>query len=392
LSLAEGAQPGTGGSSSSSLPALLKALVEGARAKASSLGRRQEEEGQSQPEAERKRQRKEKEEERRKAKEEEERAKEEEQRQKEKEKEEKEEQEREARRRQKELEDKEEEAVQRARHKARRPLNAFEERRVRRQVRSELTGGGLTSEASQQQRDWFRPLRPEVKSQLDDAIKFFSDTMRVPATLLGSAALGMLFLPPFKWGFLKEEQQAPRFVAVWRLYVLLTAFTFCAELTVVLGTSNAHAQLLELGRSGLPLEPTAMDLIMGHMEFEYLTCSLNFFGGVVTFMLATFCRVIAVFLFANSRRMPQEPQLCMAIGGMMLSSLLWWLHLANVRILEFQNIGNMMSRYMQLLVARMRLGEVGVVGSAALLLSLATFLAATRLVLAPLLWCPRGKQ
>ena len=36
-------------------------------------------------------------------------------------------------------------------------------------------------------------------------MRFFSDTMRVPAALIGSAALGMLFLPPTKFAWSKEE-------------------------------------------------------------------------------------------------------------------------------------------------------------------------------------------
>ena len=48
--------------------------------------------------------------------------------------------------------------------------------------------------------------------------------------------------------------------------MILAASTICLELTTVLETSNAHVQLLELGRHGrLALEPTAMDLIMANM-------------------------------------------------------------------------------------------------------------------------------
>lgn len=50
--------------------------------------------------------------------------------------------------------------------------------------------------------------------------------------------------------------------------MILAAATICLELTTVLETSNAHVQLLELGRHGLALEPTAMDLIMANLEFE----------------------------------------------------------------------------------------------------------------------------
>lgn len=58
----------------------------------------------------------------------------------------------------------ESEAVRRARRLARRPLNSFEERRVRRQARSEFAGGANLQLG--QQDDWPKPLKPEVKEQL----------------------------------------------------------------------------------------------------------------------------------------------------------------------------------------------------------------------------------
>eukprot|EP00440_Ansanella_granifera_P051001 gb/GFBE01055279.1/.p1 GENE.gb/GFBE01055279.1/~~gb/GFBE01055279.1/.p1 ORF type:complete len:423 (+),score=65.89 gb/GFBE01055279.1/:1-1269(+) len=277
------------------------------------------------------------------------------------------EEEQEAKRKQQALKDAEDEAVTRARLQARRPLNSFEERRVRRQVRSEFLGGAPSMDVDRQRADWSTPLRPEVKGQLDDAVKFFADTMRVPAILIGSAALGMLFVPPFKWACYKEStEQRPLLLLLWRLYVILATATLCTELTTVLGTSNAHVQLLELGRSGLALEPSAMDLIMAHIEFEYLTCSLSFLTGVICFMLAIFCRVCGFFNCSEGSRMPRQPELCVVVGGMILSSLLWWLHLTNVRMMEFSNFGAMSSRFFLLLWARLRNGEIGVIGLAAL--------------------------
>lgn len=287
-------------------------------------------------------------------------------RQKQLEEEERQRQKEEQQRKRQELEEQEQLALLKARRRAKRPLNMFEERMVRRQVRSEFQGG-LDMETLQP-KDWGRPLKSEVKAQVDDAVKFFSETMRVPATLIGSAALGTLFVPPFKWAFYKEEKQSPGLMALWRLYVVLTAATFCAELTCVLGTSNAHARILELGRRGLALEPTPMDLIMSNLEFEYLTCSLSFFGGLVGFMSAALCRVLAWFRYSSSLRMAQEQELCLVVGGMMLGSLLWWIYLVNVRMVEFGNLGTMIVRYFQLLLARMRLGEIGFVGYAALLI------------------------
>jgi len=353
----------------------------GKNSKLQAAKKAEEEEQQRQKELEQKQKELEEEEKRKKKAEQEE----EQKRQKELEEEEKQKQkeaQEESERKQKEREQKEEDALLKARRKAKRPLNVFEERRVRRQVRSHLTGGS-TADGHKAQ-DWRKPLKPEVKAQMDDAVKFFSETMRVPATLIGSAALGTLFVPHFKWAFYKEEKQSPALLTLWRLYVVLTATTFCAELTCVLGTANAHAQLLELGRNGLSLEPTPMDLIMSHVEFEYLTCGLSFFGGVVAFMSAAFCRVLAVFKYSNSLRMPQEPELCLVVGCMMLGSLFWWLYLVNARLVEFSNIGQMIFRYFQLLVARIRLGQVGFMGFAALCMTLTTVASAIRMVLRPL--------
>eukprot|EP00928_Gymnodinium_smaydae_P062572 TRINITY_DN46408_c0_g1_i1.p1 TRINITY_DN46408_c0_g1~~TRINITY_DN46408_c0_g1_i1.p1 ORF type:complete len:265 (-),score=64.31 TRINITY_DN46408_c0_g1_i1:499-1293(-) len=91
----------------------------------------------------------------------------------------------------KEVRAEEEEALRKRRLEAKRPLNRFEERRVRRRVRSANVGRVKLPELE----DFRSRLRPDVKGQLDDAVQFFSETTRVPATLIGSAALGMLFLP-----------------------------------------------------------------------------------------------------------------------------------------------------------------------------------------------------
>ncbi|CAE7668947.1 TBC1D13, partial [Symbiodinium pilosum] len=263
------------------------------------------------------------------------------------------EEEEERKRKQKELIEKEADAVKRARLAAHRPLNSFEERRVRRQVRSEVLGGGGLQVDDGHKDDWTQPLKPEIKAQLDDAVKFFSDTMRVPAALIGSAALGMLFLPPKKFGWCGDVEPQPEvFDFLYRAYVILTAATLCLELTAVLETSNAHVQLLELGRHGLALEPTAMDLIMANLEFEYLVCSLSFLGGVVCFMLATMCRVLVVFNYTR-RSLPREPELCFVVATMM---------------------------FLLLLVARFRSGEMGIMGYVALLVSFISLGAAGRLM------------
>lgn len=38
-------------------------------------------------------------------------------------------------------------------------------------------------------------------------MRFFSQTMFTPAALIGSAALGMLFLPPSKFSYSDQRQQ-----------------------------------------------------------------------------------------------------------------------------------------------------------------------------------------
>lgn len=67
----------------------------------------------------------------------------------------------------------------------------------------------------------------------------------------------------------RKKEQSPRDILPndAQVYVILASSTICLELTTVLETSNAHVQLLELGRHGrLALEPTAMDLIMANMD------------------------------------------------------------------------------------------------------------------------------
>eukprot|EP00930_Biecheleria_cincta_P105254 TRINITY_DN9787_c0_g1_i1.p1 TRINITY_DN9787_c0_g1~~TRINITY_DN9787_c0_g1_i1.p1 ORF type:complete len:417 (+),score=76.16 TRINITY_DN9787_c0_g1_i1:47-1252(+) len=269
---------------------------------------------------------------------------------------EKEEQEREARERLRVLE---EEALAKKRHELKRPLNRFEMRRERRRVRSAFSGGvelpGM--------QDFPEQLRPEVKAQLDDAVRFFSETMRVPAVLLASSALGSLFIPG--WAMDKEENPSRMFRTLRRFYFLLTVATFCLELTAVLVTSNAHAQLLELGRAGLTLEPTSLDLIMTYLEFDYLCCSMSFMGGVIAFMLATLCRMLAVFRYSRTLRVPQEQRLSAAMASMLVATLLWWVHLINVRLTEFDNLGEMALRLMRLLLARLLLSQLGPVGISA---------------------------
>lgn len=251
--------------------------------------------------------------------------------------------------------------MRKAAEQAKADLNPYEERRVRRRFRSEQTGGGATHDPQTQ--DHWRHTSADVRKQLDDAVRFFSDTMRVPATLIASAAISTLFLPP--WAFDGEREPSRMFLFLWRCFMLFTTSTFCFELTAVLVTSNVHAQLLELGRAGVSPEPTAIDFIMSHVEFEYLTCLLSFLGGLMAFMLATLCRITAVFRCSRTLEAPRELRLSLAVSGFIVASLLWWLHLTNVRLVEFRNVGQMLWRFLVLLWARLWLKKVGALGGAA---------------------------
>lgn len=159
-----------------------------------------------------------------------------------------------------------------------------------RQVRSEFSGGVHLG----QQDDWPKPLKPEVKEQLDsrwsswrffgvdevkfdvkfdcwchydvikclgfgwchfhmlsliwtrwvishifvpsqlvtcyatkdDAVRFFSQTMFTPAALIGSAALGLLFLPPAKFAFCDPQQQP------YRIFQFLYRATWISKFSV----------------------------------------------------------------------------------------------------------------------------------------------------------------
>eukprot|EP00931_Biecheleriopsis_adriatica_P102382 TRINITY_DN7735_c0_g4_i1.p1 TRINITY_DN7735_c0_g4~~TRINITY_DN7735_c0_g4_i1.p1 ORF type:complete len:381 (+),score=83.43 TRINITY_DN7735_c0_g4_i1:26-1144(+) len=275
----------------------------------------------------------------------------------------------------KQLKERTEEALRLKRQELARPLNRFEERRERRRVRSILASGAVELPGLE---DFPNRIKPEVKAQLDDAVKFFSETMRVPAVLIASAALGSLFLPG--WAMDAEENPSPQFNTCRRLYLMLTVLTFCLMLTAVVVTSNAHAQLLELGRAGLTLEPTAMDLIMSCLEFEYLSCSLSYIFGVMAFMLANLSRMLAVFRYATTLRAAREPNLFGSMSTAVLATLLWWVHLINVRLTEYSNIGEMVARFARLLFARMALGQLGVMGFAALVMTFSSGIMAIRAV------------
>ena len=101
--------------------------------------------------------------------------------------------------------------------------------------------------------------------------------------------------------------------------MLLAAATICLELTTVLETSNAHVQLLELGRQGLALEPTAMDARKKtRFALFFLVCfvwvglfglglfCLFVFFGLVVFCFHFFCCLVGVgvfFVFKSLKRL-----------------------------------------------------------------------------------------
>ncbi len=67
-----------------------------------------------------------------------------------------------------------------------------------------------------------------VRCSKDDAVRFFSQTMFTPAALIGSAALGLLFLPPAKFAFCDPHQQPYRiFQFLYRATWISTGGVLC---------------------------------------------------------------------------------------------------------------------------------------------------------------------
>lgn len=80
----------------------------------------------------------------------------------------------------------------------------------------------------------------------DDAVRFFSQTMFTPAALIGSAALGLLFLPPAKFAFCDPQQQPYRiFQFLYRATWISTGETSWAVIGMILQRHLYHSGPME---------------------------------------------------------------------------------------------------------------------------------------------------
>jgi len=216
-------------------------------------------------------------------------------------------------------------------------------------------------------RDLGADLPATVVRQLDQASLYFSHSVYLSAVLIAWQAGNMLH----RLTELGAAQRAPAaplaeerpsslrariYVALWRMHFLLTSYTVCAQLTAVLFCSNAHAQILDISRDELALEPTALDLIIRHVEFEYVTVRIAFFSGLVTFLLAIATRA-AASLSAGPRRSTvtgkRELLLCAALGAMIVSTLAWWAHVYSEEMMH-QGSLYLLRRFCCLLFVRLQ--------------------------------------
>jgi len=218
-----------------------------------------------------------------------------------------------------------------------------------------------------QLRDTSRPMPDPVRLQLDQATMYFSNSIRVPAALIASQAGNMLFRltePPHVSRSSAPEVGASGsskssliyiYILLWRLHVMLTAYTVCAELTAVLLCSTAHAQILDISRDEVALEPTALDLIIQHLEFEYVSVRICYFSGLVSFLLAIAARTSAT-LGAGPKGSTltgrRECKLCIALGFMLIATLSWWLHVYNEDVTNFTGAWHLFKRFMRLVFRR----------------------------------------
>jgi len=203
-----------------------------------------------------------------------------------------------------------------------------------------------------------------VSKQLDQAAAYFSNSMRVPAALIAGQAGNMLFRLTELGTAQRSPTSAPPgptsfrsrvYIALWRTHFLLISYTVCSQLTAVLLCSTAHAQILDIGRDELALEPTALDLIIRHVEFEYVTVRIAFFSGMVTFLLGIAARAVASLGAAPKRSTvtgKREFLLSAALGTMLAATLAWWMHIYNEDLTNFTGMWHLLRRFA--LLARTR--------------------------------------
>mmetsp|Transcript_13008 Transcript_13008/g.28706 ORF Transcript_13008/g.28706 Transcript_13008/m.28706 type:complete len:333 (-) Transcript_13008:82-1080(-) len=218
-------------------------------------------------------------------------------------------------------------------------------------------------------RDWHQPLPDPVSKQLDQAVAYFSNSIRVPAALLAAQAasvlLGLTEPPPNASHDDAQIAVMPAAIsfrfklysALWRAHLLLTAFTVCAQLTAVLVCSTALGQILDISRDELALEMTAVELMTRHVEFEYVTVRLFFFWGLITYVLALGARMGAALGAEphNSTKGQRELLLCAGLLCMLGATLTWWINIYCEDMTMDTGVGHLVTRFFEL--AWMKLWE-----------------------------------
>lgn len=218
-------------------------------------------------------------------------------------------------------------------------------------------------------RDWHNHMPEAVVRQLDQAIGFFSSSVRIPAVALAGKALGVLFrLPPAPKAS-DEGLHSSALVIVrpwlavnlWKFYVMLTGYAVCAQLTAVLLCSSAHAQILDIGRDELSLEPTALDLVTRHVEFEYVLVRTFFFSGLLALLLAIAAKAASVLggaWISEVRLDRAEAELWLALCTLLGSTICWWIHVYFENMPYFGGGWRLLKRLFKLLKKDLRSGPL----------------------------------
>eukprot|EP00811_Abedinium_folium_P029008 NODE_4537_length_1880_cov_4.139190.p1 GENE.NODE_4537_length_1880_cov_4.139190~~NODE_4537_length_1880_cov_4.139190.p1 ORF type:complete len:484 (+),score=153.30 NODE_4537_length_1880_cov_4.139190:82-1533(+) len=210
------------------------------------------------------------------------------------------------------------------------------------------------------------PIPPAIAKQLDQAAAFFSNSVRIPAVLIAGKTVSIINGLLVRAESPVVEQLPAGFVALWRMHILLMGYTLCAQLTAVLVCSSAHAQLLDISRDELQLEPTALDLINRHLELEYVLVHVAFFSGLVAFLLGTMARAIATLgahaprcTSCISGRSEREFCLCLALCGMIVATLCLWLHIWGETMPSSMEFLGLILRLWQLMGRDLRYSNLG---------------------------------
>mmetsp|Transcript_21888 Transcript_21888/g.51129 ORF Transcript_21888/g.51129 Transcript_21888/m.51129 type:complete len:311 (+) Transcript_21888:124-1056(+) len=129
------------------------------------------------------------------------------------------------------------------------------------------------------------------------ALAWFNN-VRVPAALLATAAMRMLFISEGKVGGRLQN-------ALRSFYMLMMCGTVVAELSIVFVATLATAKVLT---ADIPPATTAMMCLMTSFELEYLTCRALMLLGAIALLWGLAARTLLVWSEVNASKPTSEAE------------------------------------------------------------------------------------